>query len=150
MDDHPLMRAGLQCMLDATPDLHVTGTAGTAQEAVELAAELRPGLVLMDVSMPGMDGLAATRLLRDLRPPPTVVMLTTTCSAALVKEAFEAGAVGYLLKDMPAERLVSALRGLCDGRPAIDPRAARILLREQRRADGAAPLPAGGGSGRTI
>lgn len=135
VDDHPLMRAGLECMLDAPPDLHVVGTAASGPQALRLAAQLQPDVVLMDVSLPGMDGVSATRLLGDLRPPPLVVMLTTTCSATLVQQAFAAGAAGFLLKDMPPEDLVAALRGVAEGRAAIDPRAARILSRQQRHAD---------------
>ena len=135
VDDHPLLRAGLQCLLDATSDLRVVGSAADGLEALRLAQALRPDIVLMDLCMPGMDGLEATRHLRTLQPAPTVVMLTTTCAAAPVRNAFDAGAAGYLLKDMPPERLLAALRGLAQGRPAIDPRAARILARQRRRAD---------------
>ena len=142
VDDHPLMRAGLECMLAATPDLHVAGTAGSGPEALRLAHVLAPDVVLMDVSLPGMDGVEATRLLGGLRPPPRVVMLTSTCSAVLVRGAFAAGAAGYRLKDLPPAELLAALRGLDEGRPAIDPRAARILHRQQRRDDAAAPRAA--------
>lgn len=141
VDDHPLMRAGLECMLDAAPDLHVAATAGGGVEAVELAERLHPDVVLLDLSMPELDGISATRLLRELQPPPVVVVLTSTCSAASVRAAFTAGAAGYLLKDTPPEALLTALRGLREGRPALDPRAARILLREQRWAEGDARVP---------
>jgi DNA-binding NarL/FixJ family response regulator len=134
VDDHPVMRAGLQCMLDTAPDLTVVGTAADGTEAVRLAAELEPDVVLMDLSMPGMDGLAATRLVVRLDPAPKVVVLTSTGAAVTVREAFAAGAVGYLLKDMAPASLIAALRGLADERPAVDPRAASILAR-QRQAD---------------
>ena len=133
-DDHPLMRAGLQCMLDVTNDLRVVGTAASGAEAVRLADTLRPDVVLMDLSMPGMDGVEATRLLINLDPAPSVVMLTSTCDAVSVQECFAAGAAGYLLKDTPPDALLAALRGLESGVPAIDPRVSRILLRLDGRA----------------
>lgn len=134
VDDHPLMRAGLQCMLDETSDLRVVGTAAGGAEAVEAARALRPDVVLMDLSMPGMDGLEATRRLQTLDPPPAVVVLTSTSDPALVRESFAAGACGYLLKDMPPDGLLDALRGLPRGRPAIDRRVARALARLEGRA----------------
>ena len=133
VDDHPLMRAGLQCLLDATVDLHVAATAAGGADAVRLCAELHPDLVLMDLCMPGMDGIEATRRVRSLDPAPTVVVLTSACVPALVQDAFAAGAGGYLLKDMPPERLVAALRGVEQGRTPLDPRVARILHRLERR-----------------
>ena len=134
VDDHPLMRAGLTCLLDTTADLHVVGTAADGVDAVARARELRPDVVLLDLSMPRMDGFEATRQLRELEPAPTVVVLTSTCAAVTVRQAFDAGAAGYLLKDMPPERLLAALRGLSQGHQAIDPRAERILATGQRRA----------------
>lgn len=145
VDDHPLMRAGLRCLLDTTDDLHVVGTAADGPQALSRAEQLRPDVVLLDVCMPGMDGIEAARRLCELVPAPAVVMLTTTCAAAVVRQAFAAGACGYLLKDFAPERLVAALRGLADGRPAIDPRVARILVRQRRRDQ----MGAGRGTGAT-
>lgn len=133
VDDHPLLRAGLQCLLDATPDLHVVGATGSGLEAVVLTARLHPDLVLLDVCMPGMDGVEVTRRVHRLGLPTAVVMLTSSCDATVIEAAFAAGAAGYLLKDMAPERLLTALRGLQDGRPALDPRVARILVRLARR-----------------
>lgn len=142
VDDHPLLRAGLQCLLDATEDMCVVGATGSGLEAVELVARLHPDLVLMDVSMPGMDGVEATRRVHRLEVPTAVVMLTSSCDAALIEAAFDAGAAGYLLKDMTPERLLTALRGLEDGKPALDPRVARILVRlAQRSSLGPVPHP---------
>lgn len=149
VDDHPLMRAGLECLLEATPDLHVAGTVSSGPEAVELARRLRPDVVLMDISLPGLDGIEATRLLRRLRPAPLVVMLTSTCSATSVLGAFAAGAAGYLVKDLPPERLVAALRDLQEGQPAIDLRAVRILRRHHEGAGETAALPRAEASGRS-
>ena len=143
VDDHPLMRAGLQCMLDVTDDLRVVGAAASGAEAVELTRRLRPDVVLMDLCMPGMDGVQATQLLQDLDPAPTVVVLTSSCDPALVRDAFAAGAAGYLLKDMPPEQLLRALSGLRSGTPAVDPRVARLL----RRLEGSVPQPAGQAAG---
>ena len=145
VDDHPLMRAGLQCLLDTTGDLHVVGTAVDGPQALTMAEQLRPDIVLLDVCLPGMDGIEAARRLCELGPAPAVVMLTTTCAAAVVRQAFAAGAAGYLLKDLAPERLMAALRGLADGRPAIDARVARILVRQRRRDQ----VGAGRGTGAT-
>ena len=141
VDDHALLRAGLEFMLGATPDLRVVGSAASGEDAVRLAQELRPDVVLMDLCMPGMDGLEATRRVRRLPEPPTVVILSTTCAAAVVRDAFDAGATGYLVKDMPADRLLGSLRGLAHGRSAMDPRAARILDRRRRSAQDPAQPP---------
>ena len=133
VDDHPLLRAGLQCLLDATEDMRVVGATGSGLEAVALVARLHPDLVLMDVSMPGMDGVEVTRLVHRLAVPTAVVLLTSSYDAALIAKAFDAGAAGYLLKDMSPERLLRALRGLEEGRPPMDPRVARILARLAQR-----------------
>jgi len=133
VDDHPLIRAGLEGVLNASDDIRVVGTAADGVGAVELARWFLPDVVLMDVSMPGGDGITATRRMQELQRPPAVVVLTSSCTAALVEEVFAAGAVGYLLKDMPPGRLGPSLRGIYDGRPPIDPRAARILTRLRRR-----------------
>lgn len=133
VDDHPLLRSGLTCLLDATEDLRVLGAAADGPAALRLVHEVRPDVVLLDLCMPGMDGLVATRLLCALDHAPAVVVLTSSCRAASVQGAFAAGAAGYLVKDMPPERLLAALRGIPHGLRAVDPRADRILLRQQRR-----------------
>lgn len=138
VDDHPLMRAGLQCMLDATDDLHVVAAVASGGEALEQVSLLHPDLVLLDLCMPGMDGVATARLLHERHPDVPVVVLTSTCVPALVQAAFEAGASGYLLKDMPPQRLLAALRGVPRGQRAVDPRASRILARLARRAQAGA------------
>ncbi len=134
VDDHPLVRAGLQSLLGATPGLRCTGTAADGAQALELARAQRPDVVLMDMSMPVLDGVAATRCLQALDVAPAVVALTSSCTPTLVKDVFAAGAVGYLVKDVPPAELASALLGMADGAPAIDPRAARILERVRRQA----------------
>lgn len=138
VDDSALMRSGLQCMLDSQPDLRVVGLADDGEAGLRQAQELRPGVVLMDLRMPGMDGIEATRRLKAMDPCPTVVVLTANCGSAVVRDAFAAGADGFLLKDMPPEQLLRALRDLPAGRPAVDPRVARVLRRLVRRAQQAA------------
>jgi DNA-binding NarL/FixJ family response regulator len=140
VDDHLLVRAGLECMLNGTEGMRVVGTAADGLEALRLARRLAPDVVLMDLCMPGIDGVEATRLLRASQCAPVVVVLTSACAPAVVRDAFAAGAAGYLLKDMPPEQLLEALRGLASGRPAIDPRVARILGRQHGPAT---PGPAG-------
>ena len=142
VDDHPLMRAGLQCLIDSTDDLRVVGAVGTAAEALEQAPALRPDVVLMDLCLPGMDGVEATRRLRGLDAPPAVIVLTSTCLPALVEDAFAAGATAYLLKDAPPQRLLAALRAVPAGQPTNDPRVTRILSRLARRAAAAVGGPA--------
>jgi DNA-binding NarL/FixJ family response regulator len=108
-DDHPVVREGLRAMLDAEPDLEVVGEAGSGAEAVALAAKLRPDVVLMDLRMPGSDGVAATgRIVAagDAR----VLVVTTYDTDSDILRAVEAGATGYLLKDTPRRQLADAVR----------------------------------------
>ena len=144
VDDHPLLRAGLQCLLDATEDLRVVGATGSGPEAVALVVRLHPDLVLLDLCMPGMGGIEVARLVHGLELATAVVMLTSSCVPALIEASFDAGAAGYLLKDMAPERLLAALRGLEQGRPALDPRAARILMRRAREASAGPSLSSAG------
>jgi DNA-binding NarL/FixJ family response regulator len=135
-DDHRILRAGLRMLLDdapPTPDdetILVVGEAGTGEEALRLAASLRPDVVLMDLLMPGMDGIEATRQLRALADPPAVVVLTTYGDDARVREAIHAGALGYLLKDLLRDDLVRAVYAAASGAPTLDPRAQQSLMRE--------------------
>lgn len=134
-DDHPILRAGLKMLLDdapPTPDddtLAVVGEAGTGDEAVRLAASLQPDVVLMDLLMPGMDGIEATRRVRALPAPPAVLILTTFGDDARVREAIQAGALGYLLKDLLQADLVRAVHAAARGTPTLDPRAQQVLMR---------------------
>ena len=101
-DDHTLFRQGIKTLLSATPDLEVVGEAANATDAITQAAELRPDVVLMDVSMPGMSSFEATRQIRKTRPETKVLFLTMYDDEDYLAECMEAGASGYLLKDSPA------------------------------------------------
>jgi DNA-binding NarL/FixJ family response regulator len=127
-DDQATVRDGLRLMLSLEPDLDVVGTAQHGAEAVELAAQTAPDLVLMDLKMPVMNGIEATRRITDRFPATRVLVLTTYDADEWVFDAVRAGAAGYLLKDTPREELVAAVRGTVAGRGYIDPAVAGKLL----------------------
>jgi DNA-binding NarL/FixJ family response regulator len=133
VDDHRLVRAGLAAMLAATEDIDVVGEAADGRQAVELAARLHPDVVLMDLSMPVLDGVAATRAIVAESPDAHVVVLTSFADHHRVTDAVAAGAVGYLLKDCDPHDVVTAVRDAAKGDAPIDSRVARALL----------PAPAG-------
>ena len=133
-DDHPIVRSGLRSMFSGEPDLEVVGEAKTGTEAVDLAERLRPDVVLMDLRMPEMDGVAATEQIKALRPQTHVLVLTTYNSDADILKAVEAGATGYLLKDAPEEELYGAVRAAAAGEPLLAPSAAALLMERTRRA----------------
>ena len=128
VDDHPLVRAGLSALIGSTDDLVVVAEAAGGQEAVELAAEHAPDVVLMDLSMPGMNGIEATRRVLAERPHSHVVVLTSFHDHSQVAMALAAGAVGYLLKDSDPREVLAAIRSAALGHAPIDPRVARVLL----------------------
>jgi DNA-binding NarL/FixJ family response regulator len=113
-DDHALVRAGLASLIDTTEDLLIIGQAGNGEEAVRLATELMPDVVLMDLSMPVMDGATATRLLMHTRPWIKVVVLTSYPDEQRIGEAMAAGAVGYVLKDDDPRDLLASIRSAGD------------------------------------
>ena len=123
VDDQPLLRTGFRMILSAEPDLQVVGEAGDGATAVELARRLRPDVVLMDIRMPGMDGIQATRALAGpgVEDPLKVLMLTTFGLDEYVVESLRAGASGFLLKDAPAEDLVEAIRVVAAGEALLAP-----------------------------
>ena len=127
-DDHRLVRAGLAGLLDSAGDLRVVGQAADGRQAVELAAELAPDVVLMDLSMPVLDGVEATRQLLTADPAAKVVVLTSFSDQPRVADALAAGAVGYLLKDCEPRDLLAAVRAAAAGHAPLDPRVARALL----------------------
>jgi DNA-binding NarL/FixJ family response regulator len=128
VDDHRLVRAGLAALLAGTEDIEVVGEAADGRQAVDLAARLHPDVVLMDLSMPVLDGVAATRMILEDSPSTHVVVLTSFADHHRVTEAVAAGAVGYLLKDCDPRDVVTAVRSAAGGNAPIDPRVARALL----------------------
>ncbi|WP_405218770.1 response regulator [Agrococcus sp. Ld7] len=129
VDDHPVVRSGLRAVLETSADLTVVGEAATGEEAVALAEHLRPDVVLCDLRLgDGMDGIAATAALRALEPAPAVLILTTFDREAEILGAIEAGAAGYLLKDVPPARIVDGIRRAATGDTVLEPElAARVI-----------------------
>jgi DNA-binding NarL/FixJ family response regulator len=129
-DDQALMRAGFRMILGAEPDLEVVGEATTGHEAVVEVARLRPDIVLMDVRMPEMDGIEATRRLLDGNADTKVVMLTTFDMDEYVYEAFRAGASGFLVKDVPPEQLIAGIHSVASGDALLAPSVTQRLIQE--------------------
>jgi len=129
-DDQALMRAGFRMILEAEPDLEVVGEATTGHEAVAEAGRLRPDVVLMDVRMPEMDGIEATRRLLDGNGDTKVVMLTTFDMDEYVYEALRAGASGFLVKDVPPEQLIAGIRSVASGDALLAPSVTQRLIQE--------------------
>ncbi|HEX6685926.1 MAG TPA: response regulator transcription factor [Candidatus Limnocylindrales bacterium] len=121
VDDQQLMRSGLRMMLETQGDIEVVGEAGDGDEGIDVVRRVRPDVVLMDIRMPGKDGLAATEELVSGPNPPKVVVLTTFGEEAYVHRALRAGAIGFLLKDTPPEELVMAVRRAAEGLAVLDP-----------------------------
>jgi DNA-binding NarL/FixJ family response regulator len=143
VDDHALVRAGLAALLDAAGGIAVVGEAADGGQAVELARSTLPDVVLMDLSMPVMDGVAATRALLADRPETQVLVLTSFSDRDRVRDALAAGAIGYLLKDSTPADVVAGVRAAAANGSPIDPRVARTLLTEGT-GPGGAGMPAGG------
>jgi len=146
-DDQRVVREGLAMLLGLLPDVEVVGTAADGEEVLALAAELRPDVILMDLRMPRMDGVEATRRLRERDPAVKVVVLTTYADDRSVLDALRAGALGYLTKDAGAAEIQQALHRVAGGQAALDPAVQLHLV--EAIADGtpsspaAAPLPDG-------
>ncbi len=133
VDDQALFRTGLKLLLSASPDITVVGEAANGQEALVLAGTARPDVVLMDLKMPVLDGVAATRRLRVEVPECQIVALTTFEDDELVFEVLRAGAVGYLLKDASPERLREAITAAAQGQSVLQPSVASKVLNELKR-----------------
>jgi DNA-binding NarL/FixJ family response regulator len=133
VDDERLVRAGFRMFLKAEPGIEVAGEAADGMEAVDAAARLRPDVVLMDIRMPRLDGLEASRRILSVLEPPRVVVLTTFDLDEYVYEALRAGASGFLLKDAPEDQLVAAIRVAADGGSLFAPTATRRLIEEFTR-----------------
>ena len=133
VDDQPLFREGLRTLLSVQADLEVVGEAGNGEEAIRLARSLLPSVVLMDLQMPVLDGVAATRRLRVEQPECRVIVLTTFDDDEMVFDGLRAGAVGYLLKDAPSEKLAEAIRVAARGETFLQPSVAAKVVAEFAR-----------------
>jgi DNA-binding NarL/FixJ family response regulator len=141
-DDQALVRVGLRKIFDAEDDLEVVGEAGDGEDAVAEAGRLRPDIVLMDIRMPVLDGIEATRRIASAQPAIRVVMLTTFGLDGYVYDALRAGASGFMLKDAPPEEIVAAVRIVANGDALLAPAITRTVIEEfARRAPGTAPPP---------
>jgi DNA-binding NarL/FixJ family response regulator len=133
VDDHAVVRHGLSQLLATTPDMRATGVADGGAEAIAMAMQAPPDVVLMDLSMPGLDGIAATRGLLESVPDARVVVLTSFAERGRVIAALDAGAIGYLLKDAEPEELLRGVRAAARGESPLHPIAAQALLAERDR-----------------
>jgi DNA-binding NarL/FixJ family response regulator len=139
-DDHAVVRAGLAQLLGTFPDVELVGAAADGEEAVALCAERRPDVVLMDLEMPLLDGIAATARIRAAQPEIAVVVLTSFSDRERILRALDAGAAGYLLKDAEPDELGKAIHAAARGEAPLDPKAARALLSSRAATGAAAPL----------
>ena len=141
VDDQPLVRMGLRALIASEPGMVVVGEATDGAEGVAAARSLAPDVVLMDIRMPELDGLAATERIRRQPSPPTVVVLTTFDQNEYVYRALQAGAAGFLLKDAPSTRLIAAVRAAATGDSLIEPSITRRLVERYATAASAGPPP---------
>ncbi len=133
VDDHAVVRSGLAAFLLAYEDLELVGQAGNGAQAVRLCGELNPDVVLMDLMMPEMDGATATRKIRESYPHIQVIALTSFPEEDLVQKALQAGAIGYLLKNISADELAEAIRKAHAGKPTLAPEATQVLMHAASR-----------------
>jgi DNA-binding NarL/FixJ family response regulator len=132
VDDHAVVRSGLEQLLSTADDIQLVGTAANGTEAVDAYERLTPDVTLMDLSMPALDGIAATRTIVDQQPDARVVVLTSFSEERKISDALAAGAIGYVLKHAGPDELLNAIRAAHQGGAPLDPRAARLLLDRQR------------------
>ena len=142
VDDHEIVREGLQALLAEEQDLQVSGLAADGPQAIALAQALRPDVILMDLMMGGMNGIEAMQRIREHDPQARVLVLTTFADDRRVREAIQAGAIGYLLKDVLKPELVQAIRAAAAGKPTLHPEAQKRLM--QHVASSAEPSPLDG------
>jgi len=133
VDDHNVVRSGLSAFLTAFDDLNLVGEANNGREAVKKAAELSPDVVLMDLVMPEMDGAEATAEILERDPDLKVIALTSFKEKDLIERVMEAGAIGYLLKNVGADELAQAIRDAVEGKPTLAPEAAQALIQRTRQ-----------------
>jgi NarL family two-component system response regulator LiaR len=129
VDDQPMVRSGLSAFLSVADDLELVGEAENGNQALRICADARPDVVLMDLVMPGMDGVATTRAILDRFPDIRVIALTSFPQDQLVQEVLEAGALSYLLKNVGVDELARAIRAARAGQPTLAPEAAQVLIR---------------------
>src|SRR5512135_2152549 len=127
-DDQRLMREGLATLLALADDIEIVGQAADGQEAIDLAKRFKPDVILIDIQMPRVDGIAATQTIHSILPQTKVIMLTTFSDDEYLMAGLRAGAIGYLLKDMPSEQLAEAIRSAAKGQSPIGPEMARKLV----------------------
>ncbi|HEX3050819.1 MAG TPA: response regulator transcription factor [Aggregatilineaceae bacterium] len=128
VDDHDMVRSGLEAFLETCDDLTLVGQATNGEEAVQMCQDLQPDVILMDLIMPRMDGVAATRSIRNSFPQAQIIALTSFKEKELVQEALQAGAIGYLLKNISIDELSDAVRAAYHGKSTLAPEATRILI----------------------
>jgi NarL family two-component system response regulator LiaR len=134
-DDHSMVRAGLATFIKVKSDLDLVGEARNGQEALRLCEQSRPDVILMDLVMPKMDGVAATQVIREQWPQVQIIALTSFKDKDMVQGALRAGAISYLLKDVSVDELAEAIRAAHAGRPTLAPEAAQVLIQATRIAD---------------
>ncbi|MGI8692176.1 MAG: response regulator [Geodermatophilaceae bacterium] len=132
VDDHGVVRRGLEQLLESHPDMTVVGAAADGEQAIAMAADLRPDVILMDLSMPVLDGVAATKRITAATPDVHVVVLTSFADQRRILDALAAGAAGYILKDADPDELVAAVLAAAAGGSPLHPKAARVLLDARR------------------
>lgn len=132
VDDHPMAQAGTRHFLNAYPDLELVGIASSGEEGLVLCKQVQPDVVLMDVVMPGMDGIAATKAVKAECPNTRVIVVTSFSESDVVQRALQAGASGYLLKNATSTELAQAVRSAFHGRPAMAPEATEALIQSMR------------------
>jgi NarL family two-component system response regulator LiaR len=133
VDDHAVVRSGLGAVLMSFDDMALAGEAANGEEAVRLCRALKPDVVLMDLMMPVMDGVTATRAIHESQPDIRIIALTSFGEKDLVEGALKAGATGYLLKTVSAAELIEAIRGAVVGKPTLSPEAAQVLVQNLRQ-----------------
>jgi NarL family two-component system response regulator LiaR len=133
VDDHAVVRSGLSTFLLTCDDMELVGEAASGEQALSLCPQSKPDVVLMDLVMPGMDGATATHMIREKCPEIQVIALTSFKEQELVQGALQAGAIGYLLKDVTAEELANAIRAAYAGKPTLVPEAAQALIQATRQ-----------------
>lgn len=132
VDDHAIVRSGLSTFLMTCDDMELVGEAANGEQALKLCSQAKPNVVLMDLVMPGMDGATCTRLIREQCPDIQILALTSFKEQELVQGVLQAGAIGYLLKDVSADELANAIRAAYAGKPTLASEAAQVLIQAAR------------------